>query len=108
MADIVLGIATSHSPTLSLLPHEVTAYAAGDRRNPQLLRPPNGRLMTYDELEAAADPATRAAGSNPDFEAEYHRYQRAIDALADSFAAARPDVAVIFGDDQEELFFDDN
>ncbi len=108
MAEIVLGIATSHSPTLSLLPHEVPAYAAGDRRNPQLLQPPEGRLMSYEQLEEAADAATRVAGSTPDFEAEYHRYQRAIDTLADTFAQCKPDVAVIFGDDQEELLFDDN
>jgi 3-O-methylgallate 3,4-dioxygenase len=108
MAEVVLGIATSHSPTLSLLPNEVPAYAAGDRRNPQLLHPPEGRLMTYEELEAVADDATRAAGSQPDFEAQYHRYQRSIDLLADTFAEVKPDVAVIFGDDQEELFFDNN
>ena len=108
MAEIVLGIATSHSPTLSLQPQEVPAYAAGDRRNPQLLHPPEGTLMTYDELEAAADQATRAAGSNPDYEGQYHRYQKAIETLADTFERLRPDVAVIFGDDQEELFFDDN
>ncbi|HTE86645.1 MAG TPA: hypothetical protein VK821_18145 [Dehalococcoidia bacterium] len=108
MAEIVLGIATSHSPTLSLLPHEVPAYAAGDSRNPQLLHPPEGKLMTYEQLQEAADPGTRAAGSTPDFEAEYHRYQRAIDTLADTFAQFKPDVAIIFGDDQEELFFDDN
>jgi catalytic LigB subunit of aromatic ring-opening dioxygenase len=108
MAEIVLGIGTSHSPTLSLKPEEVPAYAAGDRRNPQLLHPPEGTLMTYDELEAAADAHTREAGSKPDFEAEYRRYQKAIETLAQTFARLKPDVAILFGDDQEELFFDDN
>ena len=108
MARIVLGIGTSHSPTLSLKPEEVPAYAAGDRRNPQLLHPPEGTLMTFDELEAAADPRTREAGSHPDFKAEHQRYERAIETLAETFRRTKPDVAVLFGDDQEELFFDDN
>jgi 3-O-methylgallate 3,4-dioxygenase len=64
--------------------------------------------MTYEELEQAADETTRTAGSKPDFEEQYHRYQRAIDGLADSFAEMKPDAVIIFGDDQEELFFDDN
>jgi 3-O-methylgallate 3,4-dioxygenase len=108
MARIVLGIGTSHSPTLSLLPEQVPAYAVGDRRNPQLLKPPHGQLMSYEQLEDAADAATREAGSSPDFVNQYQRYQAAIETLADSMASANPDAVVIFGDDQEELFFDDN
>src|SRR5712692_7698650 len=108
MAKIVLGIGTSHSPVLSMPPEGMPDYAAGDRRNKQLLKPPAGHLMTYEELEAAADPATRHAGANPDFNGQHERYTKAIDALAETVARAKPDVFVVFGDDQEELFFDDN
>lgn len=108
MAQIVLGIGTSHSPVLSMPPEGMPAYAEGDRRNPQLLKPPHGTLMTYEELEAAADPATRKEGSNPDFQGQFARYTKAIDTLAETVARVNPDVFVIFGDDQEELFFEDN
>jgi 3-O-methylgallate 3,4-dioxygenase len=89
-------------------PEGMPDYAAGDHRNKQLLRPPTGTLMTYEELEAAADPETRRLGSAPDFKSEHERYTKAIDALAGTVAKAKPDVFVMFGDDQEELFFDDN
>ncbi len=108
MAEIVLGIGTSHSPVLSNQPENMPAYAANDRRNKQLLKPPHGTLMTYEELEAAADPETRREGANPDFEGQFERYTKAIDSLAETVEKARPDVLVIFGDDQEEIFFDDN
>ena len=108
MAEIVLGIGTSHSPVLSMPPEGMPDYAAGDRRNKQLLKPPHGTLMTYEELESAADPATRRDGTNPDFKGQHGRYTTAIDTLADTVARVKPDVFVMFGDDQEELFFDDN
>ncbi len=108
MAEIVVGIGTSHSPVLSNPPEHMPAYAANDRRNKQLLKPPSGSLMTYDELEASADPETRREGSNPDFEGQHQRYTKAIDTLAETMERAKPDVVVIFGDDQEELYFDDN
>jgi len=108
MAEIVLGIGTSHSPVLSMPPEHMQAYADGDHGNPQLLKPPHGVLMTYDELEAAADPMTRKEGSHPDFEGQFRRYTTAVDALAETVRRVNPDVFVIFGDDQEELFFDDN
>ena len=71
MAEIVLGIGTSHSPVLSMPPEGMPDYAAGDRRNKQLLRAPEGKLMTYEELEAAADPKTRQEGSNPDYAGQH-------------------------------------
>jgi 3-O-methylgallate 3,4-dioxygenase len=108
MAEIVLGLGTSHSPVLSMPPEGMPDYAAGDRRNKQLLKPPTGALMTYEELEAAADAETRSQGSDPDFKGQYDRYTKAIDALAKTVADVKPDVFVMFGDDQEELFFDDN
>jgi 3-O-methylgallate 3,4-dioxygenase len=108
MAEIVLGVGTSHSPVLSMPPEGMPDYAAGDRRNKQLLKPPHGTLMSYEELEAAADPQTRKEGSNPDFVGQHQRYTKAIDSLAETVARVKPDVFVMFGDDQEELYFDDN
>ena len=108
MAKVVLGIGTSHSPVLSTPPELMPAYAARDRGNKQLLKPPHGTLLSYDDLLAQAGPETVEEGSRPDFQGQYERYQKAIAGLAESVAQADPDVLVIFGDDQEELYFDDN
>lgn len=108
MAQVVLGFGTSHSPVLSTPPDRMPAYAERDKGNKQLLKPPHGAHMTYDELLANADPATIKEGAQPDFEGQYHRYQKAIARLEEAVARANPDVLVIFGDDQEELYFDDN
>src|SRR5687767_4831484 len=52
MAEIVLGIGKSHTPLLSLPPDLWETYAQNDRRNPELLAPPDATAMSYNELEA--------------------------------------------------------
>ena len=42
------------------------------------------------------------------FQAQYEACQKAIVTLEEAMTEADPDVVVIVGDDQEELFFDDN
>jgi 3-O-methylgallate 3,4-dioxygenase len=108
MAKIVVGLGTSHSPVLSTPPEAMPAYAENDKRNPQLLKPPHGKLKSFDELLAEADPAIADQVSPETFAAQHGRYQQAIATLEQQLAEAEPDVVVIFGDDQEELFYDDN
>jgi 3-O-methylgallate 3,4-dioxygenase len=108
MAEVVLGIGTSHSPVLSTPPELMPAYAERDKGNKQLLKPPRATLLSYDELLAQADTATIAQGSAPDFAGQHARYQMALAALEETVARLNPDVLVIVGDDQEELYFDDN
>ena len=48
MAEIVLGIGTSHTPMLSLTTGDLWAeYAKGDRNNQELVYPPNGVICGY-------------------------------------------------------------
>ena len=104
MAQIVLGIGTSHGPMLVTGTEQWAARLAFDKSVKHAWR---GREWTFDELVAArreegiADQITREA-----MEAHNARCQAALDGLADIFADARVDVAVIVGNDQMEIFDD--
>ena len=49
MAQIVLGLGTSHSPQLSTPPDLWRNHGERDKRNPDL-RKPDGRVYTYEEV----------------------------------------------------------
>ena len=49
MAEIVLGAGTSHSPMLALNAEQWPRYAQGDLRHQELVFPPEGWAMPYDE-----------------------------------------------------------
>ena len=106
MADIVIGIASSHTPQLSSGVDMWSDHAERDRRNPRLLGK-DARYHTYDELLADADPAIEKELAREVWERKYQRCQEAIEALTAELAGARPDVAIVIGDDQRELFRDD-
>jgi 3-O-methylgallate 3,4-dioxygenase len=106
LAELVIGVASSHTPQLSSGADMWPDHAERDRRNPRLLGT-DAEFHGYDELLAGADPAIKAELEPAVWAAKYRRCQDAIAALAQRLTAARPDVAVIIGDDQHELFRDD-
>jgi 3-O-methylgallate 3,4-dioxygenase len=106
MADIVIGVASSHTPQLSSGVDMWQDHAERDRRNPRLLGK-DARYHTYDELLAEADPSIEQELAPAIWEHKYQRGQEAVEALAVSLAKANPDIAVVIGDDQRELFTDD-
>jgi 3-O-methylgallate 3,4-dioxygenase len=106
LAEIVIGIATSHTPQLSSGVNMWPDHAERDRRNPRLLGT-DAEYHSYDELVALAGPDIGAELDEAVWDAKYDRCQQAIVALADKLGPAQPDVAVIIGDDQRELFLDD-
>jgi 3-O-methylgallate 3,4-dioxygenase len=106
MADIVIGIASSHTPQLSSGVDMWTDHAERDRRNPRLLGK-DARYHTYDELLTEADPALEEELAPQVWDRKYRRCQEAIESLSGALAKARPDVALVIGDDQRELFRDD-
>lgn len=107
MAQIVLGIGTSHTPLLSLPPELWETYAQNDRRNPELLLP-DGTAVGYDELLARAAPTIAAAAVPAQFFDQHARAQRALATLGQALADAAPDTVVIISDDQDEVLFDEN
>jgi 3-O-methylgallate 3,4-dioxygenase len=106
MAEIVVGVASSHTPQLSSGVDMWEDHAQRDRRNPRLLGQ-DAVYHTYDELLAAAAPGVAGELGRQAWDAKYARCQQAIAQLAATLRGAAPDIAVIIGDDQRELFLDD-
>ena len=109
MADIVLGIGTSHTPLLSLQPELWLTYAEADKRNAELAYPPNGWVMPFEEgVQYAADTAREKFKGEEPFPAQAAAFQRALDTLASTLQETAPDITLIISDDQDEWFFEDN
>jgi 3-O-methylgallate 3,4-dioxygenase len=108
MARIVAGFASSHTPLMSLPGQDWGKRAEDDKRNRELIRPTDGAHVTYDELLASADPKIAEQIDEDIFCRKFAAIQHALDELRETFAQVNPDVVVSFGDDQDEMFFDDN
>ena len=108
MAKIVLGLGSAHNPMLSLWGDRWSEYGERDQANPMLAAAPGGEVMTYEELLSQADPAIAKALTPEKLQAQHDAYQKAIATLEKTLKDANPDVVVIIGDYQEEMFFDDN
>jgi hypothetical protein len=107
MARITLAVGTSHSPLLVLSGDRWRQRAEDDLRN-QSLYTLDGRKLSYDAL-AAERGAPYAAQSNPDdFPRLASEAESALDRIEALLHAARPDVILVIGDDQDELFGHDN
>jgi 3-O-methylgallate 3,4-dioxygenase len=107
MAQIVLGLGTSHSPQLSTPPEIWPLHAERDQRNPDL-RDTDGRVHSYEEFLARAGSAIHKELTPDVWQHRYEACQRGITRLGEILDAVAPDVLVIVGDDQKELFHDDN
>ena len=102
MAEIVLGIGTSHGPMLVTTPDQWALRIPDDRRNGH---PWRGRTWSFDELVTARQgEGLRAQVAPAAMQANADRCAAALDRLADVLEAARVDVAVIVGNDQMEIF----
>jgi len=108
MAELVLGIGTSHSPQLSVSWEGWAMRGEADKGNPALIGT-DGIVSGYDELLARAD-VTRIAREITDdkFRKRFEENQRAIAQIAEVIAKASLDVLVMIGDDQHEYLLDDN
>ncbi len=102
MAEVVLGIGTSHGPMLVTETESWGLRVPADKANRHAWK---GGSWSFDELvaaragEALADQATR-----PVWDQRQARCQADIERLADLFEEARVDVAVIVGNDQNEIY----
>lgn len=105
MAELVCALGTSHTPQLSAPPAIWPEYARRDERNPELLGT-DGAFHTYEELAALRPPVDDRELSLECRSAKHERAQVALERLGAQLAEAAPDVVVIVGDDQDELFRD--
>lgn len=103
MAEIVLGIGTSHSPLLTFDAATWVERGDDDRRNPALALS-DGRTLPYDELLREREGAYADQATLPRLEEAAARTGPALDRLAAALREARPDVVLVIGDDQEELY----
>lgn len=110
MAQVVAGIGTSHTPLLILPPEQWLDYAARDHLNPELVFPPDGLARGYDEaLHGHVTDEVRDQPRDVEhFRRQSQTCQQALDDLAATLRAARPDVVLIISDDQDEWFYDSN
>src|SRR4051812_25868042 len=108
MARIVAGFASSHTPLMSLPGEHWAKRAEDDTRNRELIRPSDGAHVTYDQLLESADPKIATQIKEDVFVDKYDAIQTGLNELNTTFSQVNPDVVVMFGDDQDELYFDDN
>jgi len=107
MAQIVLGMATSHGPMLSTPWEQWAGRVAFDKS--VTAHDFQGGKYSFDELVALRSGENLAAQITPDlWRARSQACNEAIGILAEKFAEVAPDVAVIIGNDQQELFDFDN
>jgi hypothetical protein len=103
MARIVYGLGASHSPMLTLEGKRWSERAADDMRNPSL-NTSDGRFVSYAELARENGAPYGDVATEERFLEVEAASQSALDRLADEIEAGAPDVVVIVGDDQQELF----
>nr|WP_145552741.1 extradiol ring-cleavage dioxygenase [Variovorax boronicumulans] len=103
MAQIVLGLGASHTPLLTLTAEQWQHRAAVDYANTQL-NMSDGRLLRYEEVLAELGPRCADLIAPEMLAAKERACHAALDRLAGALAEARPDVVLIVGDDQRELF----
>jgi hypothetical protein len=78
-----------------------------DKRNPGLLTT-DGTPITYEALLDTAPPSMSKELTPETWQARYEACQKGIAQLGEILTRLSPDVVVIVGDDQEELFSDEN
>jgi len=107
MAKIVLGMGASHGPLLATPPEQWDQRVEADRRNSALAYRDGtfkfeelAKLRAKENLQAQIELSTK--------QKRYDACQRAMAEMARVFKAARPDVAVLIGNDQMEVFEDAN
>lgn len=102
MAEIVLGLGTSHGPLLATPPHEWDLRGAVDRRNRELAW--GDKTCDFETLLQARGPGFAELNA-PDVRAErFARCQRGLDDLGRACDEAAPDALLIVGDDHHEWF----
>jgi hypothetical protein len=106
MAKIALGIGSSHGPMLSTPPDMWHLRGEADRKNPKHFY--RGEAYDFQKLLAARQPGFAAAITPAERQKRYDACQRALDTLAAKFREVKPDAVVIVGNDQRELFTDEN
>jgi hypothetical protein len=107
MASIVMGVGTSHTPMLTLESGDWAHRAADDLKSNRLNRS-DGSWISYDDLLAEVGPRYADCIKPNVLRESALVCQRALDRVSASISAVAPDVVIVIGDDQAELFGTEN
>lgn len=102
MAKIVFGMAVPHSGMLGQKPEDWLTNATRDINNPELWF--QGKTWTYPELEAHRGKAFEKYLTIEERTERQQKCRAALDTMAEAYAAADVDVAIILGKDQKEIW----
>ena len=102
MAEIVLGIGSSHGPLLSTPPEQWDLRAKADRANKSHWF--RGKTYDYESLLAARAPGFADEIVVDKRRARFMQCRSALEALGRKFNEVAPDAVVILGNDQREFF----
>ena len=107
MAKIIFGFGTSHSPLLSTPPDKWHLRVEADKKNPSLEY--KEKSYTFDALASLRKDENLEHQSSLAVRTQRHEAsQLAIKNLSDKFEEAAPDVLIIIGNDQREIFHENN
>src|ERR687891_445192 len=98
MAKIVVGLASSHSPQVSIPASEWPVLQEKDETDPRL---------DYKGLRQKAKPDIEQELTRDKMEARYQATQKSVGEVTKILNEVAPDVVVVVGDDQHEQFYDD-
>jgi hypothetical protein len=105
MAVLIGAIGTSHGPLLATAPPVWKLRAGADRKSATHWY--RGQRYDYAGLLAQREPGYGAAIEPAEQERRYQACQKGLDRLAEVFRELKPDLVIIVGNDQKEVFLDD-
>jgi hypothetical protein len=102
MADIVLGIGSSHGPLLSTPPEQWDLRAKADRENKAHWY--RGKTYDYESLMKERTPGFAAEVLLETRKERHAKCRRAMETLGRKFKEVAPEAVIIVGNDQREFF----
>lgn len=107
MAELVLGVGSSHSPMVTMNGADWLEWGQRDLKHPMLYTRDGVHLSYEQRLASVGD--TLVARSQPAVcDAGAERVQAAVAQVRQALTAARPDAVIVVGDDQDEQLLADN
>jgi len=107
MAQLVLGIGTSHTPMLNAPAEDWPRFYERDSKRTNLLDT-EGRLTTYEKQLKHAPPGITDQITPERMRARHQAVEGAMARLGDFLREAKLDALIVVGDDQDELYHPDN
>ncbi len=107
MAEVVLGVGTSHSPMVCMIGPDWLAWGENDHTHPGLFTR-EGRHVDYEEAVRLAGPEMLERITPDACDMGAARVETAVARLREEVTAAELDVLVVLGDDQSEHLLSKN